>query len=260
MEPTSELNIEQKIMGEIKSGRLKLRSKYIFWAEKLGLKSALVFTIILAILFFNLVLFYMRSTDHLQYLSFGRAGLRAYLESFPYLLVAGFVLLMLIAGYLIGKSDWAYKKTFSNIAIVFVLSVMLIGAALAYSGLPQRIENHAYGPGPGGRMLRPFFDRGFERRGHGLAGIIDTINDTSINVRTPRGLVEMDVSAVPANIIDKLAVGQFIMAIGEQQAGKFIAKHLRPAEPGAMPMIDRGIERRFQGFPPPPPPPPAPWH
>ena len=47
----SEINLEDKVMSEIKSGRVKLRSKYIFLAEKLGVGSVLVFTILLAVLF-----------------------------------------------------------------------------------------------------------------------------------------------------------------------------------------------------------------
>ena len=50
-----EKDLENKIMSKIKSGKIKLRSRYVFAAQKLGLGGALVLTILLAILFFSLV-------------------------------------------------------------------------------------------------------------------------------------------------------------------------------------------------------------
>ena len=104
MEPNKNHNLEDKVMESIKGGNVKLRSRYLFLAEKLGLGSALVLTILLAVLFFSLVLFYLQATDNLWYLSFGSRGIYAFLESFPYFLVVALVILILL-------SDWILKKS-----------------------------------------------------------------------------------------------------------------------------------------------------
>ena len=49
-------NLKKKIMGEIESGRVTVRSRYLFMAEKLGLGSAMVLTVVLGSLFVALVL------------------------------------------------------------------------------------------------------------------------------------------------------------------------------------------------------------
>ena len=76
---TEKINIEDKVMSEINSGRVKLRSKYIFLAEKLGIGSAFALSALLGVLFFTLVLYYLRASDNLRYLSFGSRGLFAFL-------------------------------------------------------------------------------------------------------------------------------------------------------------------------------------
>ena len=89
--------IEEKVMAEIKSGKVKLRSRYVFLAEKLGIGSAFIFSVFLAVLFFTLVLFYLQASDNLGYLSFGSRGMFAFLETFPYLLVATLIICVFIA-------------------------------------------------------------------------------------------------------------------------------------------------------------------
>jgi preprotein translocase subunit SecG len=106
----SNKDLEKNIMDKIKTGQVKLKSKYVFLAEKLGLGTAFTLSTVLSILLFNLTLFYMKETDNLQYLSFGKRGILAFLESFPYMLVVSFIILILLAGYLISKSEAGYKK------------------------------------------------------------------------------------------------------------------------------------------------------
>ena len=52
--------LENSIMGKIKTGQVKIRSKYVFIAEKLGLGTAFALSVLLSILLFNLILFYLK--------------------------------------------------------------------------------------------------------------------------------------------------------------------------------------------------------
>ena len=111
--------IENQIMKKIEKSKIK--SKYFVLTEKIGLGGGLIFSILLSIFFLNLFLFYIKSIDNLEYLSFGKNGILAFLESFPYHWLLIFIIALFIAGYLITKYDISYKKPFIYIAIALIL-------------------------------------------------------------------------------------------------------------------------------------------
>ncbi len=236
------MKLEKRVMSEIKSGRIKLRSKYIFWAKKLGLNSALSLSIVLAILFFNLVLFYMKSTDNLGYLSFGKNGLLAFLESFPYLLVIVFLFFLLITGYLITKTDWSYKKPFKYIALTLLIIVLLVGSALASTNLSQRIEEQAFiNKGPG-LFFKPFLRSGMGLRNSGLVGEIDEIGKNYLIIDTPKGKQYLDLSQLQTELIlSEIEKGQLVVAIGERKDDIFVVNEIRLKGGNGFSMIRRGI-------------------
>ncbi|GEM_PF-567651 len=252
--------LEDKIMSEIKSGRVKLRSKYVFLAKKLGLNSGIILTVILSILFFSLVLFYMRTTDSLEYLSFGKAGILAFLESFPYLLVVSLILLLFATGYLITKTEWSYKKPFKYFALGILTLVLIVGSAAAYSGVTESIEEQAFKNRVPGMFLKPLIGRGIESRGRGIAGKIYEINDNYLILETPRGfekvsLLELDCDNSDshrfseAGCQDPFTIDQFIIAVGKKEDSVFVAEKIHVVgEKGFPPMIRRGIHRQFVSF------------
>lgn len=237
--------IEEKIMTEIKSGRVKLRSKYIFLAERLGLGSAIGLSIILAILFFNLTFFYLKATDNLQFLSFGRSGLYVFLESFPYLFVAVFIICLMAAGYFLTKSDFSYKKPLSYWGVGLVFFVMFAGSLLAFTDLSEKIEQEAYSTRPTGYLLRPFFEQNFRMRGHGVAGIITQAGDNYLMVQAPHGEQKINISEVDLKNLPTLISGQFVVVVGERRQADFWARDIRVVNEATLPMTRRGIIRRF---------------
>lgn len=238
------INIESKVMDEITSGRVKLRSRYIFLAEKLGLGSALALTILLAVLFFNLVLYYLKASDNIGYLSFGSNGLFAFLESFPYLLVVVFVFLILVAGYIFKKTNIAYKKPFGYMAIGLVLSVLLVGVVLTYTGIAEKIEEESYRGRPAGFLFRPFLKHGFDQRKFGVAGRVIELNKKNIVLQTPGGLIKIETLS-GEDLWKKIAVNNFIIAIGEKREDVFVVQKLRVIDEDDLPMIKHGVRRRF---------------
>lgn len=236
------IKLEKRIMSEIKSGRIKLRSKYIFWAKKLGLNSALSLSIVLAILFFNLVLFYMKSTDNLSYLSFGKNGFLAFLESFPYLLVIVFVLFLLIIGYLITKTDWSYKKPFKYVALVLIIFILLIGGILASTNFSQRIEEQAFVNQDPGFFFKPFLKRGMGLRNSGLAGEVDEIGKNYLIINTPKGKQYLDLSQLKfESNFSEFKEGDLLIAIGKRKDDIFVVNEIRLRDINELPMIRRGI-------------------
>ena len=229
--------IENKIMDKIKDGRIKLKSKYIFWAEKLGLGTAFTLSVILSILFFNLILFYLKETDNLKYLSFGKFGIFAFLESFPYLLVIAFILLIILAGYLITKSDASYKKPFGQIIIVMISIIMFFGVILTFTNISNQIEN--YSRNMKERILLPF-DNVRER---GVSGIIYELYDDYLILQTPQGL-----RTVKFDKDYKLEVGQFIISVGETKQYDFFAKDIKIIKKEEIPAVGREINFKFESF------------
>jgi hypothetical protein len=236
----SNQELEKDIMDKIDTGQVKLKSKYVFLAEKLGLGTAFVFSIVLSILLFNLTLFYMKETDNLQYLSFGKNGILAFLESFPYALVIAFTLFMVLASYLTTKSDVSYKKPFGYIVISLIIWVMFLGCALAYTEVAKQIEtaNHPFGV---------FLMRGsLEMRDKGIAGIVFETGDNYLIVETPQGLRSIDLAKTEE--MPQIEKGKFVVAIGDSDEYNFVAQNIRVLEEQDMPIINRGIDRKFKPF------------
>ncbi len=242
---TNKQKVKDRVMLEIKSNKVIPRSKYIFLAEKLGLGSAFVFSLVLAVLFFNLLLFYLKTSDNLAYLSFGIVGLLAFLETFPYLLVVSFILFLFLAGYLIMKSDISYKKPFGYLVISLIGFVVVSGGILTYTDIPMRIEQETYNSVNRGFFSRSLIGGRLINQGRGAAGIISELSDTGLIVQTTSGLKNIDLKK--AEILDdqKLEVGQFIVIIGQDKDDYFLAQKIRILNEDEPPMIRRGINHYF---------------
>lgn len=248
--------IEDKVMKQIDTGRVKLRSKYIFVAEKMGLSSAIVLSILIGALFFTLLFYYLDETDNLVYLSFGKAGIYAFLESFPYLLVVCFILLVFLAGYLLKKTDFSYQKPFAYSSISLMVVVIVAGAALTYTGIGRAIEGVGYHQGPPGRMVRPFLHNCFMKRKYGVAGQVVEVMPNSLLLQTPDGLLRIHFQNTPA--LDPAVLGKFIVVVGQKKGEAFEAVRIQVIPQERIPIIHRSVQHRFP--PPPHPPPHLPLH
>ncbi len=238
--------LENSIMGKIKAGQVKLRSKYVFLAEKLGLGTAFALSAVLAVLFFNLILFYLKETDNLKYLSFGRFGIFAFLESFPYLLVITFVLLIVLSGYLITKSDALYKKPFGYVATGLIVLIMIFGGILTYTNIARKIEMEAYNKGhPLGMIFGPFMKDGPDVRNLGIAGMIFEKNNNYLITETPSGLRKVDLQDINKEDMPPLVKGQFFIAVGSNNGGDFVAQKIKVVDKNDLPGIGRGIDYKF---------------
>lgn len=254
MANNNSVNLENNVMSEIKSGRVKIRSKYIFIAEKLGLGSAFALSVLLAVLFFNLALFYLKSSDNMKYLSFGSRGLFAFLESFPYVLIIGLIILVFIAAIIFKKSGVLYDKPFGTLAVGLVCLIMVLGVVLTFTDLAERMERRAFGPHPDGKFFRPLFTNGFNQREGGIAGRVVEIGEDFIRVQTPHDTFKIDLSGLERPVPKDVAVGSFVLAVGERKAEVFEAKDIHVVNEGEIPMIGRGVHRLHGNFRPPMPP------
>lgn len=236
----SNKDLEKNIMEKIETGQVKLRSKYVFLAEKLGLGTAFALTVVLSTLLFNLILFYMKETDNLQYLSFGKRGILAFLESFPYMLVISFIILILLAGYLISRSEIGYKKPFGYFAVTLIALAIFFGGILTYTNLAQRIEaaNHPF---------NTFLMKGsLDIREKGIAGIVFESGEDYLVIETPQGLRSISLTEINENKMSEIEKGSMVLAIGENEDYDFIAEDIRALKEEKMKIINSGIDRKFK--------------
>ena len=232
--------LEKSIMGKIKSDQVKIRSKYVFVAEKLGLGTAFALSVMLSVLLFNLILFYLKETDNLKYLSFGKFGIFAFLESFPYLLVVAFIILIVLSGYLITRSDVSYKKPFGYLAVGMVACIMVMGGVLTYANVGRIIEAQARsGMGPARILLDPMTGV----RNSGVAGIVFEEGEGYIVLQTPQGLRNVDLEG--AEDVPEIQKGQFVIAVGKKEGYDFKVEKIRVFDRKDFPAVDRGIESKF---------------
>jgi len=241
-------NLEEKIMSQIKSGKVKLRSRYIFLAEKVGIGSAFVFSLLLAVLFLALLFFYLKSSDNLIYLSFGSRGLFAFLETFPYLLLISLVISIFIAGFILKKSGVMYQKPFGYLAIGMVGFIFLVGTFLTFTSLIQKLEERSYQRIGPERALRPLIHQRFMEKENGTAGRVMEIGENYINIQTPIGLQKLDLSAL--NLLEiSFTEGAFVMAVGEKTEDNiFLVEKIKIINEEEMPFLRRGVQEKFGSF------------
>lgn len=224
---SSKKDLSKTVMRKIEKEGIKIRSKYLVLAEKLGLSSVFILSIIMSALFINLILFWLKTTQNLDFLSFGSLGVLAFLEFFSYLWLVVVVVLLIVASLLLKKYDISYKKPYKWLVLGILFLAVLTGGAVAVSGvneeLAQQVSEGRFFP------LRPFYGRGYGmRRKNGIVGKVIKVNKDSLLV---------DVNGQSINVIfnnkthfpegQDFQTGDWVRAVGEQKESGFNAFGMR---------------------------------
>ncbi|MEA1964057.1 MAG: hypothetical protein U9O41_02905, partial [Candidatus Aerophobetes bacterium] len=227
MNEEEKVNVEDKVMGKIRDEHITPRSRYVFVARKLGLGGGFALSLVLATLFINVTLFYLRSSGNLEFLSMGKVGLLAFLESFPYEWMIAAIAFFILASLLVTRYDISYRRSF-KLLISFLLVLVIGGSAiLAVSGVNKKLEEKA---AESKMPVLQFVYR--EKRGmwrHGLLGEILQIKNDTFVIQTPQK------QEVIINFSDKrqlsslpdLKVGDVVRVAGKRQENSFRAVAIR---------------------------------
>lgn len=219
--------IESRVMENIASGRVKLRSRYLFLAERVAFGSAILFGALAAALIFSLIFFYVRETETLRFFVFGRAGLYAFLESFPFGSVIAFVILSFVTALLLRRADVSYRKPFVIIVGALLFFIVGTGFILAKTRAMDMLEHVSRQENFTGHMMRPFFgQRKGMMRNYGVVGRVIKIDGDEILMQTPEGVRELRFTQLHGRAAD-LVPGAFIMGIGARDGGQFRMKQYR---------------------------------
>ncbi len=247
MNQERKVHLEAKVMKKIKDGKINLRSRYIFLAKKLGLGGGLTLSLILAALFLNLAFFSMKTSGSLEFLSFGRIGILAFLESFPYLWILIGLAFFTIASAILSRYDLSYKKPFKVILSVLIVLIFIAGIVLAISGLNEAMEEKiTQGKVP---LLQSFYRRR-EIWKNGLVGTAMEIKRDGIVVETSekaRVFIELTEDTLLPDGPD-FKIGDRIRAVGEWDGEDFHAYALRLTNKGKRIMRGTGGGKAKNSF------------
>ncbi len=229
MSQDKEIGLKAKVMRKIRDGRINFRSRYIFLAKKLGLGGGLTLSLILAALFLNLTFFGVKTSGSLEFLSFGRKGILAFLESFPYHWILIGLAFFVFASIVLSRYDISYKKPFKRILAILLLSVFVAGAVISVSGVNEAIEdrvNQGHFP-----FLRPFYGN---RRGmwrNALLGEVAEVKSGGLMVDTAQERTVFvkftENTLFPAG--SEFNKGDYIQVLGEWEEEVFNAQVLQIA-------------------------------
>ena len=250
MNQDNKVHLETKVMKKIKDEKIAFRSKYIFLAQKLGLGGGLALSLLLATLFLNLAFFTMKVSGSLEFLSFGRIGILAFLESFPYHWILIGLLFFVVSSIIISRYDISYKKPFKKFLAVLLLIIFVAGTALAISGINEAIEEKVIqGKIP---VLRPFYGWRGETWKSGLVGEVIEMRTDGLVLQTRdnrKVFVELTKDTFLPSGSD-FKVGDRIRVVGEWDGENFRASALRPTNKGRRLMRGpRGEKGRGGGGP-----------
>ncbi len=124
--------IKQELMSQIRKDELKMKSKWLFIAKKLGLKSGLALTILLLMFLINGFFYYIKTNNVLMPLHYGPAFWQKLLHSLPYDLILIIIVLGVVLNFIIKKFDFSYKKPFVFIFTAFII-LTIIGAFAVFA-------------------------------------------------------------------------------------------------------------------------------
>ncbi len=174
------LNLTDQVMQTIEQKDVRIRPKAYFLVGTVILGLGITLLFLIATIFTNFAAQHLRSIGPLGYLWFGEFGLRAFIETFPWIPL-GIAFGAIICGLIfIRKYEFSYKHNFLAVAGAIIVGILSGGFVLDQIGLNEQIHHVP--------AARPFMREQF----HGELWIVGEIIEVTpsaqtLIVRTPEG-------------------------------------------------------------------------
>lgn len=136
----TEVNIKERVMGEIKSKKICMSSSGSIFARKLGLECAMVISLLAGAFIISLAFYILKKTKILKFLTLGFPGLKVFFLSIPYGYIALFIGIVIVAIYISNKLDLSYETRISETFLYF----LMLGAILVLVVVFIMIGIHEY--------------------------------------------------------------------------------------------------------------------
>lgn len=136
-------DFKKSVVDKINRKRIKIRSPFVFLAEKIGLESVLAATIIFGAIIVSIFLLFLERSKIHKFIQFGWPGIKVFFYALPYDYIALFILAIALAFYLTRKIMFIYCKfnvSCNKLGISFILATILLGLLMVAIGL-----DHVFG-------------------------------------------------------------------------------------------------------------------
>ncbi|KKS31136.1 hypothetical protein A2380_01485 [candidate division WWE3 bacterium RIFOXYB1_FULL_43_24] len=131
MSNKNEINLENKIMGRVISGEVKMKPRLYFILGSIMSFVGLVGLITGSVFFTNLTLFLIRKQGP------GTGRLLLMLDSFPLWVPFLAVLLVILGSMVLKKYDFSYKRNFPVLVLTLLIAVLLSAKIIDSLGLNE---------------------------------------------------------------------------------------------------------------------------
>jgi len=128
-----EVNMKERVMGEIKSKKICMSGPGTLLAKKLGLECAMAAGFLAGAFVIALVFYILKKTKILKFLTLGIPGLKVFLLSIPYGYIALFIGIVILVFYIFNKLDLSYETKiaekylyFLMVGAIFILVIVFI--------------------------------------------------------------------------------------------------------------------------------------
>ncbi len=195
-----------------------MKSRFSIWAEKLGINGSMFVVFCFLIFTLGFILYWINSNNDLLLGGYGGAGLSSFLQSFPYLFVAVFIILLIFLTLLFRTFDFSYKKPLVFILLSVVVGIVLLGWFSIKQPAGQRLYQQE------GRILR----MGMMNNGNAVTGTVVEIDKGKISVENEDNKIAViETNSTTHFPFGPVKVGDQIRAIGTWENNVFTALGIR---------------------------------
>jgi len=128
------------IIEKIKTGEIKIKSKWGFFARKVGLGTGLLLIMFALILLTSAFFYYEESNEITPELRYEPAAWQEFLNSLPYDLILIIFVVLILMCYIVGKFDFSYEKPFVLIFSLFAVLIILGALVMFFTGFHSFVD------------------------------------------------------------------------------------------------------------------------
>jgi hypothetical protein len=218
------INFNSKIQEQLEHDHVKMRSKWVFFAEKLGLESGLMLSILVGVLLLSFILYVMEKNGAFEFTEFGYKGLAVIFDNIPYDLVIITVLFFILANFILKQFDFSYKKPF----YIFSCGVLIIISALGVTMMCTGVDHSVFDSLANLGIIKNLYADKIINAPQGDKGVIGRVvgvGTDSLLVQTPQGkLIQVEIVHQEPSVQYEVGQGQIIKMVGQQTGEVFQAQ------------------------------------
>lgn len=138
------IDIKDKVMAEIQKHKVVMKSKSQIDIEHGLMIFMLILSFLTAILFINFLTLIITRNGSIEFLEFGRDGLKVFLANFPYIVFAITLFMIVIFYYILAQFDISYKKGANILLATFFVICVGSGITLSTSKANESVYNYSF--------------------------------------------------------------------------------------------------------------------